>query len=177
MKDPSVCLWVGVHRQTGDVIVYREWRRVETDTIEMGKSVKEHSKERVLVTVIDNDENLQSILRKSCGLATELAQKGPNSIASGITLIQNKLKKAEDGLDGGLYFYNDPVVRDPVLVRENQPLTIIDESELYAWHEKSDKPIDQYNHGWDALRYILDHLEHRRPALPFAAAGVRRPRR
>ena len=67
MKDPSVCLWVGVHRQTGDVTVYREWRRVETDTIAMGESVKEYSKERVLVTVIDNDENLQSILRKSCG--------------------------------------------------------------------------------------------------------------
>ena len=53
MKDPSVCLWCGVHRSTGDITIYQEWRRVNIDTIEMGDSVKTFTKERILDTVID----------------------------------------------------------------------------------------------------------------------------
>ena len=174
MKDPSVCLWVGVDRQTGDVTIYQEWRRVGVDTIEMGEAVKTFTNERVLDTIIDNDENLQSILRKNCGIPTTLAQKGPNSIASGIALILHRLKLAKAGEPGGLYFYNNPVVRDPVLIKENLPLTIIDEADLYAWEEKSDKPIDKHNHGWDVVRYILDFLEHGRSAIGFGGGGVTR---
>ena len=177
MKDPSVCLWVGQHRVSGDVIVFREWRRVGVDTIDMGEEVKGYSKEHVLGTIIDNDENLQSILKKNCGIVAELAQKGPNSIASGITLIQHRLRKAEEGEDGGLYFYNDPVVRDPKLARDNLPLTIIDESELYAWSDSHDKPLDAHNHGWDALRYVLDHLESRQPSVGFGGGVARRQKR
>lgn len=174
MKDPSVCLWFGVHRQTADVIVFREWRRVGIDTIQMGEQVKTHSKEKVLMTVIDNDENLQNILRKHTGIPTTLAQKGPNSIASGITLIQHKLKNAIDGVDGGLYFYNDPVVRDPQLVKDNAPLTILDEAELYAWQENKDQPIDKHNHGWDIVRYVLDYLETRKAGVGFASGAASR---
>ena len=177
MKDPSVCLWFGVHRSSGDVIVFREWRRVGVDTIEMGESVKSFGKEQVVATVIDNDENLQSILQKNCGMVTELAEKGPNSISSGITLIQHRLKKSIDGEDGGLYFYNNPVVRDPVLVKENQPLTVIDESELYAWSENSDKPVDAFNHGWDVIRYVLDYLENRKATVGFGGGVARRQKR
>ena len=177
MRDPSVCLWFGVHRSTGDVIVFREWRRVGVDTIEMGESVKGFSNEHIVATVIDNDENLQSILQKNCGIVTELAQKGPNSIASGITLIQHRLKKAVDGEDGGLYFYNNPVVRDPVLVKDNQPLTVVDESELYAWSENSDTPIDAHNHGFDIIRYVLDYLENRKATVGFGGGVTRRQKR
>ena len=174
MKEPSVILWFGVHRSTGDVTVFREWRRVGIDTIEMGEACKTHSKEHALTTVIDNDENLQKILQKNCGIPTILAQKGPNSIASGITLIQHRLKKTLDGEDGGLYFYDSPVVRDPKLASDNQPMTVLEEGELYAWADNSDKPIDKYNHGWDVIRYVLDYLEHRQPALGFAGGTVKR---
>ena len=177
MKDPSVCLWFAVHRVSGDVLVFREWRRVGVDTIEMGEAVKTFSDEPVIATVIDNDENLQSILQKKCQLATELAAKGPNSIASGITLIQHRLKLALDGKDGGLYFYNNPVVRDPVLVRENLPLTVVDEAELYAWHANSDKPVDKHNHGWDVVRYVLDYLESNRAGVGFGSGAARRQQR
>ena len=176
MKDPSVCLWFGVHRATGDVIVFREWRRVNVDTIAMGEAVKRFTDEKILMTVIDNDENLQNILRKQCGIATTLAQKGPGSIASGITLAQHRLKLAEQGEDGGLYFYNNPVVRDPAIVRNNEPLTTIDEGELYAWEENSDKPMDKHNHGWDIIRYVLDYLEHRASPVGFGGTGAQRQR-
>lgn len=177
MKDPSVCLWFGVHRHTNDVVVFREWRRVSTDTIRMGEEVKRYTDERVLMTVIDNDENLQSILQRECGIVTELAQKGPGSIASGITLAQHRLQNAREGKDGGLYFYNNPVVRDPKLIRDNEPLTTIDEAELYAWQENTDKPIDKHNHGWDIIRYVLDYLEHQQRAVGFGGTVAKRQTR
>ena len=58
------------------MVVFREWRRVGVDTIEMGESVKSFGKEHIVATVIDNDENLQSILQKNCGIVTELASEG-----------------------------------------------------------------------------------------------------
>ena len=177
MKDPSVILWFAVHRSRGDVIVFREWRRVGVDTIEMGAAAKRYTDEPVTATIIDNDENLQSILQKNCGIPTQLASKGPNSIASGITLIQHRLKKAVDGEDGGLYFYDSPVERDAKLIADNQPLTVVQESELYAWAENADKPIDQHNHGWDVIRYVLDYLEHGGRAVGFAGGGATRQRR
>ena len=128
------------------------------------------------MTVIDNDENLQRILRKECGIPTALAQKGPGSIASGITLTQHRLKLAEQGEPGGLYFFNSPVVKDPQLVRDNQPMTVIDEAELYAWEENSDKPIDKYNHGWDIIRYMLDYLERQKGPVGFGGTGASRQR-
>ena len=174
MKDPNVILWFGVHRQTGDVTVCREWRRVNVDTIFMGEEAKRYSAEPVLMTVIDNDENLQSILQKNCGIVSELAQKGPNSVASGIALTQHRLKLAEQGEPGGLYIYNNPVVRDPVLIQNSEPLTILDEADLYAWHENSDKPIDKHNHAWDIVRYMLDYLETQPAAVGFGGAGAKR---
>ena len=177
MKDPNVCLWFGLHRATGDLTVFREWRRVGVDTIEFGDAVNQFSKERVLATVQDDDENLQSILRRDCGIVTELARKGPNSIASGITLVQHRLRLARDGEAGGLYFYNDPVVRDPVLIRENEPLTVIDEADLYAWSDTKDMPLDKHNHGWDIIRYMCDYLETSRAAVGFGSSGARRQKR
>lgn len=177
MSDPNVILWFGHHRTTGDLTVFREWRMTGVDTIAMGEAAKQYDKEKILMTVIDNDENLQKILQKQCGIPTELAQKGPNSIASGITLIQHRLEAAKKKEPGGLYFYNDPVVRDPNLIRENEPLTTVDEAELYSWHENSDKPVDKYNHGWDVIRYMCDYLEFQQQAVGFGGTTTKRQRR
>ena len=161
MKDPNVCLWVAEHNHTGDIIIFKEWRRRGVDTIEMGHAVNENTGREIQATIIDNDENLQSILKEHCDIDTFLAEKGPNSIRSGLTLIENKLEKARRDEDGGLYFFNDPVGRCPIISRENEPQTIIDESELYAYRENSDKPVDKFNHGWDCLRYVLDFIENK----------------
>ncbi len=177
MKDPNVILWFAHHRATGDIINFREWRMTNTDTIVMGEAAKNYSDEKILATVQDNDENLQRILLKECGIPTILAQKGPNSITSGITLAQHRLQMAREGKPGGLYFYNNPVVRDPQLVKDNEPLTTVDEADLYSWHENSDKPIDKYNHGWDIIRYMLDYLENRQAPVGFGGTGAKRQRR
>ena len=177
MKSPSVCLWVSKHRATGDLIVYREWRKTKTDIINMGDDVKRYSDERVTSTVIDNDENRQKTLLSHCGMPTVMATKGPNSVASGISLIQHRLQLTREGKEGGIYFFDNPVIRDPNLIRENQPLTILDEAELYSWNDNTDKPIDKHNHAWDALAYILDMLENEKPTVGFGTGTATRQKR
>ena len=183
LKDPNVILWFGHHRHTGDLTVFREWRMTGTDTIQMGEAAKLFTKEKILATVIDEPKNaenpdkkgnLGSILQSHCGIATTLANKGPNTVSSGITLAQHRLQNARDGEPGGLYFYDNPVVRDPEIIRRNEPLTTIEEAEVYSWEENSDKPVDQDNHGWDIIRYILDYLEHSRLPVGFGGGGVKR---
>lgn len=177
MKDPNVCLWFAHHRQKGDLIIFREYRKTGEDQIEFGNQVKAYTDERIIATVIDHPESNQSLLMKNCGIPTILAQKGPESINSGITLIHHRMNATIKGQDGGLYFYNNPVIRDPRLVKDNEPLTIIDEGELYSWDENNDKPIDKHNHGWDVVRYICDYLESAQPAIGFGGTGVKRKRR
>ena len=177
MKDPNVCLWFAHHRQKGDLIIFKEYRKTGEDQIEFGNQAKEHTSRRIITTVIDHPESNQSLLRKNCGIPTVLAQKGPESIKSGITLIHNRMALAEQGQDGGIYFYNNPIVRDPKLIRDNEPLTIIDEGELYCWDENRDKPIDKYNHGWDVVRYICDYLETQQSTVGFGSGSAKRKRR
>ena len=47
---PSVCLWVGLHRDTGDIYIHREFRKSKTDTIALGNEINTHTQERVLDT-------------------------------------------------------------------------------------------------------------------------------
>lgn len=179
MKDPNVILWFALHRHTGDLIVYREWRRVGVDTLVMGEASKRHTpaEERILATVQDNDENLQSILKKNCGIVTVMARKGPNSIGSGLALIEHRLQCARDGEDGGLYFYDNPVGRCPKLTADNQPLTTIQEGDVYSWNANKDAPQDKYNHGWDIIRYMLDYLESQQGFTSFAVGAAKRKTR
>ena len=178
LKDPSVCLWFAIHRTKGDIIVYKEWRRTGTDIIVMGGLVKKFTEQRVIQTVIDNNENNQIILQRDCGIPCVMAQKGPHSIASGINALEHRLQLTREGKDGGIYFYNNPVGgRDPNLVRDNQPLTTLDEFELYSWEKDKDKPIDKHNHGIDTIRYELDVLENAQGAVGFGSSGVKRQTR
>lgn len=179
MKDPNVCLWFAIHRATGDIIVYKEWRRTNVDVKVMGDICKKFTEQRVIQNVIDNNESNQRILTRDCGITnTIMAEKGPHSIASGINLLEHRLELTRQGKDGGIYFYNNPVGgRDPNLIRDNAPLTTLDEFELYSWEKEKDKPIDKYNNGIDVIRYELEVLENAQPALGFGSGGVKRQKR
>ena len=179
MREPNVCLWFAIHRTKGDIIVYKEWRRTNVDVKVMGDICKKFTEQRVIQNVIDNNESNQRILIRDCGIAnTIMATKGPHSIQSGINLLEYRLELTRQGKDGGIYFYNNPVGgRDPNLIRDNAPLTTLDEFELYSWEKDKDKPKDKHNHGIDCIRYELDALENQKAAVGFGSGGVKRQTR
>ena len=79
MSAPSVTLWIAENPHTQDVIVYREWRHTQKTSIEMGhevRALRQTNGERILGTVIDNDEEKQRLLLSHCRIPSEKTEKG-----------------------------------------------------------------------------------------------------
>ena len=124
---PNVCIWVAEHKETQDMIVVQEWRRTRTNTVKMAGIVQSLDIAPVDITVIDNDENIQSILQDN-GISSMRAQKGDGSVHAGLDLISEKLQRTKSGLPGGLTFYSNlEVGRDPFLEEKKRAVNIIQE--------------------------------------------------
>ena len=96
MSAPSVTLWIAENPQTEEVLVYREWRHTQKTSIEMGhevRTLREVNGERILGTVIDNDEEKQRLLRTHCRISSELTEKGPGSVFHRTLFVQESLKR------------------------------------------------------------------------------------
>ena len=175
---PSICLWIGEHRENGDVYLHREFRKTGVDTILLGNEINTFTNERVLDTIIDNDEDKQILLRKHCQIPTTMTEKTPNTIQDGIHLIQNALRNAKEGIDGGLYINKGLRCNaDPVLIRDKKPLSLIDEMKNYATDPNTDKPLKENDHAIDALRYFFLWREKRQNPLGFGSGGAKRAKR
>ena len=87
-------------------------------------------------------------------------------------MIQNALRNAAEGIDGGLYINKGLRCNaDPVLIRDKKPLSLIDEFKNYATDPKTDKPIKENDHAIAALRYICLWFEKRQNPLGFGSGA------
>ena len=173
---PSVCLWIGEHRVTGDFVVKQEYRQTGIDTIELGNQIKHYSRGiGVVETVIDSDLDKQMLLRKHAGIPAVVTEKNAYSVEDGIHLIADGLRKAVEGKRGGLYFSKGLRLNaDPYLVREKKPLSVVDEMRLYVVNPDTDKPLKENDHGIDALRYFFLHRAKRQGAVGFGSRVAQR---
>ena len=95
---PSICLWIAEHKTTGDITVYREWRKTHSDIEEMGNEMVAYTGEETIdETVIDHDENRKILLKKHHNINAKFAYKGAGSIMDGIFLMQAALRRAVEG--------------------------------------------------------------------------------
>lgn len=86
-----------------------------------------------------------------------------NAILPGITAVQNRLS----GPTGPrIFILEDALIeRDEALVEAKQPWATVQEIPEYVWAKNvggetlKDKPVDAFNHGLDALRYAVAHLD------------------
>ena len=151
---PSICLWIAEHKETGDVTVYREWRKTHSDILEMGNQVKAFSQgEDIEATVIDHDENRQILLQNECDIPSVMAYKSAGSVMDGIFLMQSALRKAVEGKPGGLYFYDNLLCNADPNPDVDPNLNLIKEMEGLEFDPKQDKPIKERDDAADALRY------------------------
>ena len=191
MTEPNVCLWIGQHAHTGDVLVAKEFRHTGLDIIEFGQRVRDtrrNSDWRILRTIIDNDENRQSLLLKNCGITSEMARKGPGSIVDGINIIQQLLRNTTEGRNQALRFYKglrEGFRPDAKLVRNHKPLETITEMRNLQYRTEEQKtgtpqddlPVGRDKHGIDALRYWCLWRFERAAGASFASGGARRQTR
>lgn len=174
---PSVCLWIGEHRISGDVYIHREFRHSKMDTLNLGREINKHTSEHVVGTIIDNDEDKQMLLQKHCNIHSEMTEKSPHSIEDGIHLIQDALRKTVNGVQGGLTFnYGLRCNSDARLVQKREPLSVIDEMKTYQVKTETDKPMGS-DHGIDALRYFFLYRAKRKASLGYRSGKARRERR
>ena len=172
---PSICLWIAEHRETGDVSVYREWRKTHSDIDEIPLSMKAFSEgERIKTTIIDHEELRKKLLAKH-GIPSQYAYKGAGSVMDRVFLIQAALRRAVEGKDGGLYIYKGLVCNsdpNPDLLRDS----IIDEARNLYFSNTKDAPEKKGDDAWDALGYFFLYRNKRKPILHYTASVNRRTR-
>lgn len=99
---------------------------------------------------------------RNAGLSTVEAF---NDIAPGVNAVTQRLMIAGDGR-ARLYFLDDSSCDpDEVLIAAKKPTGLIDEMDSYSWPKVADGkpskevPEDRDNHGADAMRYAVAHVD------------------
>lgn len=128
--------------------------------------------ERIEATITDHGAEDRATLEKH-GISTRPATK---TISVGIQAFQVRLKVQKDG-KARLFILEDSLVEaDPRLAEKRQPLCTHDEVLIYIWPTAPDGkpvkevPVDLYNHGMDAGRYIVMYLDNNSEAAVYVGS-------
>lgn len=163
--NPFVCLWAALNPITRDLYVYREIYITQRRVSVLGKEIVDLSAGEVIRAVADHDAGDRAELLAH-GIVTNPAYK---SIRLGIQATQQRLHNtATQNGEPGIYFLRDSLVeQDPALVELAHPTSVVDEFDSYVWdtprtsEDGLDKelPVDRFNHGMDALRYLIAEVD------------------
>ena len=159
--NPFVCQWWAADPD-GRLYLYREIYQTR-------RLVEDHAREILRLsegetydyTVADHDAEDRATLDRY-GVHTVRAHK---DVSPGIQQVQTRLKLAGDGKPR-LYVLRDSLVeRDEHLAEAKQPLSTLEEFDMYAWPKDQagksikEQPVKQHDHGLDALRYLVASLD------------------
>lgn len=139
--------WYETGRLVEDVArEVREW----LDTLQL----------RLEAVVCDHDAEGRATLERYLSLKTRPADK---QITVGIERVQTRLRLDETGQPGLRIYRNAPVRCDSALRESGAPTCTLDEFGSYAWDTRAgaqrETPIKQFDHGMDAMRYIVSFLD------------------
>jgi len=108
--------------------------------------------------ICDHDAEGRATLKKHLGVPTIAARK---SVSPGLQAVMKRLEAAEDGKPRIFLLRDSALCRDPKLIAAREPTSTEEEFEIYLWQEgvKDSEPVKKHDHGLDALRYIVMHLD------------------
>ena len=162
-NNPFVCLWIAFDHD-GRAYVYRQLYRSRRIVSDHAKQILKYSEgEKIEATICDHDAEGRKTLEAE-GIPNQAAYKAINR---GIENIQERLRKDEEGFPRMMILRDSLIETDPYLKEQKLPLTTEDEFDSYVWanHKTREVPVDENNHGLDALRYglaYIDKLKQRR---------------
>lgn len=87
-----------------------------------------------------------------------------NDIGLGIQVMQKRLQVAGDGRPRFFISRDALILRDRSLAEAGKPACTSEEFDSYVWpqqvegHSKREVPVDDFNHGLDAARYVAMYL-------------------
>ena len=160
--NPFVCQWWAVD-EDGRAFMYRE-------IYYSGRLVEEHAKHALALT---GGEDIEAIIadHDAEGRATWAKHFGQGTIAAkkdrelGIEIVKARLRKAGDNRPRVFYLRDSLVERDQSLSDKGAPMCTPEEYGGLIWHKGTGKVsekediVKKDDHGYDATRYILTHLE------------------
>lgn len=163
--NPFVCQWWGLDYD-GRLYLYRElYFTQRTVKVHAERIQKESAGEAIVDTICDHDAEDRATLREN-GIPSVAAKK---AIRPGIDAVIERLKVQGDGKPR-LYLVEDALVEPDTSLRDKGlPTCTLEEFGSYAWPaskaDRNDKeePVDAYNHGLDALRYMVMQLDGKPP--------------
>jgi phage terminase large subunit len=113
--------------------------------------------------ICDHDAEGRATLERHLGWYTTPAEK---AISDGIQAVAARMKPAGDGKPRLFVLQSSLVERDPILAEHKLPCSMVEEIEGYVWdtrggRAKGEEPVDENNHGMDAMRYAVATLDRR----------------
>lgn len=113
--------------------------------------------------ICDHDAEDRATLRRALNMGDVAATK---TVTDGIQAVQQRLRKAGDGKARLYIFKGARVSEDKALVQAKKPTCTAEELPGYVWDVKEGKapkesPVKDSDHGMDALRYVVAHLDLR----------------
>lgn len=159
--NPFVCQWWAVDGD-GRMYLYRELYKTGMLVEDAAREIARLSAgENIEATVTDHDAEDRRTLERHLECVTTPARK---DVRVGIQAVAGRIRNAGDGRPR-LFVLRDALVsEDPVLRARRKPCRTIEEMDGYVWDTREGKPpkevpIQQDDHGMDAMRYAVMYLE------------------
>ena len=169
---PFVCLWAAIDHDRR-IYIYRQVYHTSRTVQKHAKQILGLSRgEQIRRTVCDHDASDRATLLEQ-GIQTTNAYK---HISRGIEHVRERLLVQKDGLPR-LFVLADSLVEPDTLLKETHlPTSLQEEFPTYIWrdHVSREEPVDENNHGQDALRYLVGEIDNlkRRYARPARRVGA-----
>jgi hypothetical protein len=169
--NPFVCQW-WAEDFDGRLYRYRELYRTQRLVEDHAADIARLSgNQRYEATIADHDAEDRATLHAR-GIPTIPAYKG---VSVGIQGVQARLVRAGDGRPR-LFLLRDSLVEtDPRLVEAKKPLSTEQEFDGYIWATSPDgrpvkeEPLKVDDHGMDATRYLVAHVDKLGDVAPLAS--------
>lgn len=132
------------------------------------RRVSQHAQDIIAITtgqprpvaiVADHDADGRAELEHRLKRKITPAHKKP--IKEGLEAVQDRLVPSGDGIPRILFMRDNLYQRDAQLDELHLPACTEDEFEAYIWNDKrkKDEPVDDNNHGMDAMRYAVAYVD------------------
>lgn len=157
--NPFVCQFWAVDHD-GRMYLYKEIYRTRGLVEDHAKLIKDllRNEPRPQYILTDHDAEDRATLEKHLGMSTTRANK---NVSEGIQAVASRMKVQPDGKPR-IYLCRDAVVaRDSLLENEKKPCSTLEEIAGYVWNTDKDAPVKLNDHGMDAMRYMVAHLDIR----------------
>lgn len=159
--NPFVCQWWAVDHD-GRMYLYREIYASQRLVEDHARQIASLSAgEQIEVSVADHDAEDRATLKRH-GVGTLPAQK---DVSPGIQAVKARLAVAGDGRPRLFVFRGATVEEDADLARQKKPTSTEGEFPGYSWPKLQggrsikEVPVKENDHGMDALRYAVMHLD------------------